>query len=68
MKKFYKTMFFVVLTLFFTKSSFADLRHDQGKAEKQNAYDFEFVSIDGESFSLNPVSYTHLTLPTSDLV
>ena len=53
MKKFYKTMFFVVLTLFFTKSSFADLRHDQGKAGKQNAYDFEFVSIDGESFSLN---------------
>ena len=55
MKKFYKTIFFVVLALFFTKNSFADLRHDEGKTGMQNAYDFEFVSIDGES-----VSYTHL--------
>ena len=53
MKKFYKTIFFVVLALFFTKNSFADLRHDEGKTGMQNAYDFEFVSIDGESFSLN---------------
>ena len=53
MKKFYKTIFFVVLALFFTKNSFADLRHDGGKTGMQNAYDFEFVSIDGESFSLN---------------
>ena len=52
MKKFYKTIFFVVLALFFTKNSFADLKHDEDKAKMQNAHDFEFVSIDGKPFSL----------------
>ena len=39
------------------------------RAEQESEYSLEFrVSIDGFSAQTNAVSYTHLTLPTSDLV
>jgi len=45
-----------------------DIERERGITIKSQAVNLPYVNSKGEEFELNPVSYTHLTLPTSDLV